>query len=106
MEKSKELFYQIVNDIPNAIEGKMFGASCIKCKNGKTAAILWKDTMLFKLDSKTRQEALKLDGAHISSHLYAPDRLMKSWITIPFKHAGKWFNFTKIAIELIKTAKE
>jgi len=35
--------------------------------------ILWKDNMLFKLDGKTQQEALKLNGSKIGSHLYAPN---------------------------------
>jgi len=106
MTKSKELFHQIINDISDAVEGKMFGASCIKYKNGKAVAILWKDTMLFKLDSKSRKEALKLKDTCISSHLYAPDKPMNNWVTIPLKYADKWTDFTKNAIKLIKISKE
>lgn len=106
MKKSKELFYQIIKNIPNVSEGKMFGASCIKNKKGKVAAILWENTMLFKLNSELIQEALKLDEAHISSHLYASDRLMKSWVTLPFKHANKWPYFTQKAIDIISTLKD
>ena len=103
MSKSEELFYQIVNEIPDAIEGKMFGASCIKSMNGKAAAIIWKDNMLFKLDEKAQQEALKLDGSVIGSHLYAPDKPMKGWVSVPFKHSDKWVDFTKKAVVFVET---
>lgn len=36
MTKSEELFYHIVNEVPDAIDGKMFGSSYIKSINGKT----------------------------------------------------------------------
>lgn len=103
MGKSEKLFHQIINEVSDAVEGKMFGASCIKTKNGKAAAILWKDSMLFKLDETSRQEALMLDGSHIAAHLYAPDKLMKEWVTIPFRHSDKWIKFTKKSIAFVTT---
>ncbi len=103
MTKSEELFHQIVNEVPDAIEGKMFGASCIKSINGKAVAILWRDNMLFKLDEKAQQVALKLNGSSIGSHLYAPDKPMKGWVSLPFKHSDKWVNFTKKAVAFVKT---
>ena len=47
----------MLNQISNsnlleAIEGKMFGAKCIKADNGKAVAILWKNAMLFKLNKE------------------------------------------------------
>ena len=103
MTISEKLFHQIVNEVPGAIEGKMFGASCIKSINGKAVAILWKDYMLFKLEKKVQQEALKLDGSSIASHLYAPDKPMKGWVSLPFKHSDKWSSFTKKAMAFVKT---
>jgi len=105
MTKAEELFHQIVDEVPYAIEGKMFGASCIKSINGKAVAILWKDNMLFKLDEKVQQEALRLKGSRIGSHLYAPDKPMKGWVSLPLKHSDKWANFTKEAISFVKTLK-
>ena len=102
MTKSEALFNQIFIEVPDARKGKMFGASCIKSMNGKVAAILWKDNMLFRLDERARQEAVKLDGSSIASHLYAPDKPMKGWISVPFKHSGKWAGFTKKAIAFAK----
>jgi len=105
MTKSEELFNQIVNQVPDAIEGKMFGASCIKSINGKAVAILWKDNMLFKLDEKTQQEALKLNGSKIGSHLYATDKLMKGWVSLPIEHADKWTDFVKKSVVIGMTLK-
>ncbi len=102
MTRSEELFHQIVNEVPDIIEGKMFGASCIKSENGKAVAILWKENMIFKLDKISRQEALKLDGSGIGSHLYAPDKPMKGWVSLPFKHSAKWAEFTKKAVAFVK----
>ena len=103
MTKSEELFHQIVNQVPDAIEGKMFGASCIKSINGKAVVILWKDNMMFKLDGKAQQEALKLNGSKIGSHLYAPDKPMKGWVSLPIEHSDKWTDFTKKSLVFGKT---
>lgn len=50
MTKSEKIFRQIITDLPNGSEGKMFGAKSIKSENGKTAAFFWKEDMTFKLD--------------------------------------------------------
>ncbi len=67
-----ELFHKIINDVPGAIEGKLFGAPCIKSTNGKAAAIFWKNDMLFKLEEKDRKVVFELDGAAVGAHLYDP----------------------------------
>ncbi len=101
MIEPEELFYQIIEDLPNAIKGKMFGAISIKSSNGKTAAFFWKGNMVFKLDDKSQEEALKLDSVKIGSHLYAPDKQMKGWVSIPGKHSDLWADFTKKAINFV-----
>ena len=106
MPSPPELFHKIANNIPNALESKLFGAACIKLKNGKTAAIFWQDCMLFKLNELAQKEALKLDAVKIASHLYAPEKPMKGWIVIPFKHSNTWESFTKLAIAFVKTIKK
>ena len=103
MTRSEELFHQIIDEIHDAIEGKMFGAPCIKSKNGKAVAILWKDSMLFKLDEKAQQDALKLNGATIGAHLYDPDKPMKGWVSLPLEHSDKWTDYTKKALAFVKT---
>lgn len=105
MTKPEELFHTITREVLEAIEGKLFGAMCIKLNNGKTAAIFWKDCMLFKLNDKSQKEALKLKGSKIGSHLYAPEKPMMGWISIPFKHSHTWTDFAIKAIEYVKTIK-
>ncbi|WP_142784129.1 hypothetical protein [Changchengzhania lutea] len=52
----------------------MFGAECIKSTNGKTTAFFWKENMVFKLDEKSKESAMRIKGAEIGSHLYAPEK--------------------------------
>jgi len=58
--------------------------------------------MVFKLDDPSRDEALKLTDANVGSHLYAPDKQMKGWITISHKHSDKWIIFTKKALKYVE----
>lgn len=103
MTEPEKFFHKIVNDIPDAIEGKMFGAMCVKSTSGKAVAIFWKNNMLFKLGKKEQEEALALDGASVGSHLYAPDKPMKGWVQIPTKHADKWADLTAKAMAYVMT---
>ena len=102
MTEPEKSFHRIIEEIPNAIKGKMFGAISIKSSNGKTAAFFWKGNMVFKLDEKSQEEALKLDNAKIGSHLYAPEKPMKGWVSIPEKHSDKWTDFTLAAIKYVE----
>ncbi|NOY48036.1 MAG: hypothetical protein GXO84_07560 [Chlorobi bacterium] len=97
--ESEIAFKRILMELPEAIEGKMFGAKCIKADNGKVVAILWKNTMLFKLNKDDFEEALKLKGSKIGAHLYAPERPMKGWVEVPVTHSKTWINLTKCAIK-------
>jgi hypothetical protein len=92
------VFKSIFKELPEAIEGKMFGAKCVKASNGKAVAILWKNAMCFKLSENDCKEALKLKGSKVGTHLYAPERPMKNWVEIPFEHFIEWINLTKKAI--------
>ena len=60
MTEPEKIFHQIIADLPNGTEGKMFGAKSIKSENGKTAAFFWEEEMTFKLDEKSEIEALKI----------------------------------------------
>ena len=98
MTKAEKLFHKIAAELPHAKEGKMFGALCIKALNGKVAAMFWKDNMIFKLDGKAGQEALKLEGAHVGVHIYDHSKLMTGWVQIPFKLAAQWKKYSKSAL--------
>lgn len=99
MNKTVELFKDILNEIPNITEGRMFGAPCIKVANGKVVVVLWKDCILFKLDEKSQKEVLKLEGVKIASHLYNSSKPMNGWVSIPFIHSDKWSMYAKKAVE-------
>ncbi len=101
MTEPEKIFLQIIDELPNGIEGKMFGAKSIKSENGKTAAFFWEENVTFKLDGKAESEALKLSGAKIGSHLYAKDKQMKGWVLIPNEHSEKWTEFAKKAIDYV-----
>lgn len=101
MTEFEKLFRKIANQIPSAVEGKMFGAMSIKAKNGKTAAFFWNDSLTFKLDEKSQQKALKLKGAGVGFHIYAPERSMKGWVTVPPEHSNKWIELTNEAVKYV-----
>lgn len=102
MGNAEIIFQNIIESIPSATEGKIFGARCIKSKNGKTAAIFWKDEMLFKLTENDLEDALKLPGAKIGSHLYAPEKPMNGWLSLSHEMNIKWKNYTIKAIEFVE----
>lgn len=103
MSPAEILFQEIVAQHPAAITGKLFGAHCIKTLNGKSVAIFWKDHLLVKLSATDQQKALKWEGVVPASHLYAPERSLKGWLSIPFGHSEKWPEFVQQAIEFGKT---
>ncbi|MEP1096513.1 MAG: hypothetical protein ABJG78_15465 [Cyclobacteriaceae bacterium] len=103
MTDVEKVFQAIIHDLPEATQGKMFGAKSVRASNGKTAAIFWNEEMIFKLDDEGQKEALKLSGAKVGTHLYAKDRPMKGWVNIPHKHCDKWEHFASKAIEFVIT---
>ena len=106
MTEPEKIFRQIITDLSNGTEGKMFGAKSIKSGNEKTAAFFWKEDMTFKLDEKSELEALKIDGAKIGSHLYAKDKQMKGWVLIPKEHSKLWSEFSKKAVDYVGILKK
>ena len=103
MSKPEVLFHKIAMALPNAVEGKLFGALCLKCKTGKTFAIFWKDCMLFKLNEKAQQDALKLEGSEVGNHLYDPKWPMKGWVSIPYEQSHTWLEFGRCALQNVKS---
>ena len=65
MTKAEELFHKIASELPDAKEGKMFGALCIKAPNGKSGVMFWKEFLVVKLEGEELQKALELKGAKI-----------------------------------------
>ncbi len=104
MTPAQELFHKISGETPDAKEGKMFGALCIKAPNGKAAVIFKDDTMIFKLDGASAKEAMSLDGAKI----FAPmeDRPMNGWIQLSYDYSDKWKGFAEHAMTFVKALKK
>jgi hypothetical protein len=100
MTKAEQLFHEIAASLPNATEGKMFGALAIKAPNGKAAVLFKNDEIAFKLDAAHLAEALALPGAQ----LFDPSgsgRPMGGWAQVPYRHAAKWRVYAPLAMEFV-----
>lgn len=104
MTKAQELFHKIASEIPDTVEGKMFGALCIKAPNGKAGVIFKNDTLAFKLEEPLIQETLSLDGAKIFEP--ADGQPMNGWVQLPFFYAEKWSELGHEAMNYVKNLKK
>jgi len=56
MTKAENIFLRIIEEIPNAVTGNMFGAISIKAKNGKTGhflgKIIWFSNLMIHLEMR------------------------------------------------------
>jgi len=100
MTKEETLFHQIAASTPDAAEGKMFGALCIKAPNGKSGVMFWKNDAVFKLPEEMSKMALSLKGAALFDPMGG--KPMKEWVQIPAAHSDKWKLFTAEAIGYVK----
>ena len=104
MTKAEELFHKIASELPDAKEGKMFGALCIKAPNGKAGVMFWKEFLVIKLEGEELQKALELKGAKIFTPM--ENRPMGGWVQLSFDHSKKWKELTKKSMEYVKTLKK
>jgi hypothetical protein len=99
MTKEEQLYHEIASKLSDTREGKMFGALCLKVPNGKAFAMLWKNDMIFKLDHKSLQEALSLDGAKLFEPM--DNRPMREWVQLSSDYSERWFEFSQKAQEYV-----
>jgi hypothetical protein len=104
MTDAEDLYHRIAAGLPDAKEGKMFGALCIKAPNGKAGVMFWKGDMVFKLEGASLQEVLALDGAEIFTP--AEGRPMGGWVRVPYRHAGRWPELAAESMELVAKLKK
>ena len=104
MTPAEELFHKIATEIPDAKEGKMFGALCIKAPNGKAGILFKNNRVAFKLEEPNLSETLSLDGAQIFSP--ADGRPMNGWVELPFEYSEKWPELAQKAMAYVKTLKK
>lgn len=95
MTKAELFFSELTKEIPGVKPGKMFGAMCMKAKNGKSAAMFWKDCIVVKLTGEYFNDALSFDGAKLFEPMVG--RPMKEWVQIPFEYKKEWRKFAKIS---------
>jgi len=104
MTIAEEFFNDITKEITNVKPGKMFGALCIKTPNGKSAAMLWKDHIVVKLQGDSLKEAMNLDGVKQFEPMVG--RPMKEWVQIPFIYKDLWKKFTLTSTESVSVLKK
>jgi hypothetical protein len=100
MTEAEKLFHDVAAEIPDTVEGKMFGALCIKTPNGKSAAMFWKDNIVVKLQGKAYAEAMSLDGAKLFDPM--DGRPMKEWVQIPYAYKKDWKKFALLSVASVK----
>jgi len=100
MSPAQELYHQIAKSIPNAQEGKMFGALCFKAPNGKAVAMFWKDYMVFKLKGDAEKDARALDGVTLFTPMEG--KSMNGWFQVPYDYKEYWLQFAKAAMEYVE----
>ena len=100
MTKAEEYFKELAVEIPDVKPGKMFGAMCIKTPNGKSAAMLWQESIVVKLKGDSLNKAMCLDGVQLFEPMKG--RLMKEWVQIPFALKDRWKEFTLFSLESVK----
>ncbi len=103
MTKAEELFHEIAANIPDAKEGKMFGALCFKAPNGKAAAMFWKEYMVFKLEADALTEVLALDGAKLFDPMGG--RPMGGWVQLSYDYKKLWLKYAEKAMEKVRLIK-
>jgi hypothetical protein len=100
MTEAEFFFNELAGQIDSVKPGKMFGALCMKTPNGKSAAMIWRDHLVVKLNRNSLNEALNLSGAKIFEPMEG--RPMKEWVQIPFIHKDRWKEYTLLSIKLVK----
>jgi hypothetical protein len=97
-------FNELAKEIPNVSGGKMFGASCMKTPNGKSAAMFWNDHLVVKLQGAFLDEAMSLNGTKPFEPMEG--RPMNGWVQIPFEYKDHWRKFTLISAESVEKFKK
>ena len=95
MTEAQHLFEELLNTIPLATAGKMFGANAIKMPNGKAGAFFKNGILIVKISGETLAEAEKLSGVKP----FSPKEgyVMNRWIEIPFEHKNSWKKYAEIS---------
>ncbi len=88
---AEDYFKEILNEIPDASLGKMFGRICAKMPNGKAGMILRENTLIVKLSPEEAEENC--------FKLFTPKegRPMNGWYEINFEDKAIWKQWAEIS---------
>ena len=104
MTEAEKHFTELAANMPEAQQGKMFGALCLKASNGKAFLLSKNGNIAIKLGGKLLEEALDLKGACIFEP--SEGKKMNGWVQIPAEHQNKWKYFAQSAFEEMEKAIE
>ncbi|UWX62053.1 hypothetical protein N0B40_07115 [Chryseobacterium oranimense] len=96
MTETEKHFAELAASIPEAQQGKMFGALCLKAPNGKAFLLSKNGNIAIKLSGEFLEEALALNGASIFEP--SEGKKMNGWVQIPDEHQSRWKNFAESAL--------
>ena len=98
---SLDYFNQLISEIPDAKEGKMFGCLCAKMPSGKLGMMLKDDDLIIKISAE--------DAEKNTFKIFTPmeNRPMNGWFVIPFEQKDSWKEFAEISCsEVVKLEKK
>lgn len=97
LEENFEILVAHFTSRPDVERGYMFGFPCLKVKR-KVFAVSFQGDVVFKLDEKTRAQALALSSASLWNPF---GRVKAKWVQIPLVHAAAWEKFASSACEYV-----
>jgi hypothetical protein len=99
MGKEENFYIETGTSVKHAVQSQLFGKPCFKI-NGKAFVSFFNNDMVFKLNGKSHEDALKLKGAK----LFDPSgkgRAMKEWVQVPFVHKEQWKKLATAAAKYV-----
>lgn len=91
MMTPEALFDVLIDKIPDAKKGKMFGCECAKMLNGKAGMMLKNGSLIVKISPEI--------AAKEQLQVFTPmeNRPMNGWYVVPFEDKEKWRNLAEIS---------
>jgi hypothetical protein len=101
MTETEKAFHRLADEIPGLNPSKMFGAVCLKTKKGKSAAMLWNDELVVKLDKDELDKALRRKGTKLFEPMKG--KAMKEWVQIPRDFITEWKTYVQMSVIKIES---
>ena len=101
MTEAEITFRRLADEIPGLNPSKMFGALCLKTKKGKSAAMLWNNELVVKLDKDELVQVLKQKGTKLFEPMKG--KTMKEWVQIPQEYITEWKTYVQRSVIKIES---